>query len=105
MIRHNSPMTPLLSDSSQPNSSRIRPKIWVFLWKCPKYWVEFSLELSCHIVRAHDTGWGHADCASVHNGRTGKVYAPNLAPVGQAVRSLQHDADCARSHRVPRLLR
>src|SRR5258708_13377189 len=31
------PMTPLLSSSSQqPNSSRIRPKIWTFLLKCPK---------------------------------------------------------------------
>jgi hypothetical protein len=35
-------MIPLLSDFS-PANGRIRPKIWVFLWKCPKNWVEFSL--------------------------------------------------------------
>jgi len=30
-------MSPLLSGfSQQPDSSRIRPRIWVFLWKCPK---------------------------------------------------------------------
>jgi len=34
MIRHNSPMTPLLSGDCE-GSDRIRPRNWAFLWKDP----------------------------------------------------------------------
>jgi hypothetical protein len=36
IIRHNSPMTPLLSGDCE-GTDRIRPRIWAFLLKDPKF--------------------------------------------------------------------